>query len=51
LDRYSRINKLVDAGSVGPLLSKVADSNLSDVGNIFGKFGESSDLPQALKKQ
>ena len=51
LDRYSRINKLVDAGSVVPLLSKVADSNFSDVGNIFGKFGDSSDLPQAFKKQ
>lgn len=35
LDRYSRIKKLADAGSVGPVFSKVADSNLSDVGNIF----------------
>jgi hypothetical protein len=51
LDRDSRINKLVDAGSVVLLLSKVADSNFSDVGNIFRKFGDSSDLPQTFKKQ
>jgi hypothetical protein len=44
LDRYSRINKLVDAGSVGPLLSKVADSNFSDVGNKFGKFEQYTNI-------
>lgn len=49
LDRYSRINKMVDAGSVGPLFSKVEDSNFSDVGNIFGKYGDASYLTQALK--
>ncbi|XP_052081252.1 uncharacterized protein LOC127719278 [Mytilus californianus] len=38
LDRYSRMNRLVDAGSVSSLFSKVADSNLSDAGNIFTKW-------------
>lgn len=41
LDRYSRMNRLVDAGSVSSLFSKVADSNLSDAGNIFHKLGDS----------
>ncbi|CAC5386658.1 unnamed protein product [Mytilus coruscus] len=50
LDRYSRMNRLVDAGSVSSLFSKVADSNLSDARNIFHKLGDSSDLPQAFKK-
>lgn len=51
LDRYSRLSKLVDAGSVSSLFSKVADFNPSDMGNIFQRFGNSSDLPQAFNLQ
>ena len=47
-DRYSRLNKLVDATAVSSLYAQVANKNELDVNKIFKRFGDPLHLPLAF---